>query len=245
MPYSATLFTTNGLNKLVNQAAHGFVAGQLVKLNVITFVLAQANSEASAEMVGMVSIVVDANFFWITQVGYVSALANGPYASGSLYYLSTTVAGALQVTRPTVVGEVVLPCFIADSNASDYFFTSVGDVIEPAIPFAWFTVVGDTAMAANSGYITNAGFPISLTLPVTATVGSIIKIETLSTNDVLIVQNALQSIIIVEESSTVGITGGLDLQTTNGVLAGSLTLICIVANTTWRVESGTGAWDPI
>lgn len=245
MPYSATLFTTNTLNKLVFQIGHGFIVGQVLRFNGATFVTAQADNEPNAEVVGMVYAISDADNFWITQVGFVANLATGPYTPGMLYYLSETVPGQLQTVRPTIVGEVIVPCFIADTATSGFFFGNVGEVIEPAIPFTWTTLVAGLTMVPNNGYVINGAGSLALKLPAISAVGNILKIMTLGVNGVSVTQDPFQVIHAVDAVTTVGVGGSLQLQPTNAILAGTLTLICIVANTTWRVDSGTGIWNTI
>src|SRR4029079_207334 len=93
------------------------------------FVLAQADSEANAAVVGMVSAVADANHFWVSQIGFLSNLDNGPYTPGDVYYLSPNTPGVLTNVKPTTVGQVELPCFIANGTDTGFWFASVGDLI--------------------------------------------------------------------------------------------------------------------
>lgn len=95
---------------IVNQVAHGFVAGQWVK-NVSTigtpktYALAQANTLANAyKTSGIVAFVIDANNFILQQNGYLVFDAGQPPSSalviGDSYFLSPTVAGGQQVLEP-------------------------------------------------------------------------------------------------------------------------------------------------
>jgi hypothetical protein len=106
-----------------------------------------------------------------------------------------------------------------------------------AIPGASTTVVVLTsaAMLPNNNYIANNVALVTLTLPVTAAVGTTLRIIGLGTGGWSIVQNTGQSINDGILSTTVT-TGSLSsTQRYNAV-----ELMCVVANTTWNVISGQG-----
>ena len=99
----------------------------------------------------------------------------------------------------------------------------------------WTVVTGTTqAMAINSGYVSNNAGLVTLTLPAVAAVGSVIQMQGLGAGGWQIAQNALQLIHIGSAVTTTGITGYL--ASTNQY--DSLTLLCVVANTTWTVLGG-------
>jgi hypothetical protein len=119
---------------------------------------------------------------------------------------------------------------IAIANAGGSITISTTDVANN-----WTVVTGTTqAMAVNSGYISNNAGLVTLTLPATAAVGSIIQMQGLGAGGWQIAQNALQVIHIGSAVTTIGITGYL--ASTNQY--DSLTLLCVVANTTWTVLGG-------
>ena len=200
MAWSATLFNTNALYQGVNQLAHGFIVGDIVRYDGVAFVLAQADNEPNAEIVGMVSNVQDANSFYLTQVGYIFNIASAPvnpggaYIPGSLYYLSETNPGALTATKPTTVGQVELPCFIAYTATTGFFFANVGTLIDSGSVFQWNAINSDQTLLVNNGYIVEAAAPLSLDLPSTAAIGDTIKVASTATSidSVLITQAANQ-----------------------------------------------------
>lgn len=95
--------------------------------------------------------------------------------------------------------------------------------------FSWTVVASGTqAMAPNAGYIMNNGASlVTLTLPVTAPVGSLIGIQGASSGGWAIAQNAGQKINIGFVASTVGVGGSIASTNAND----SLLLVCTVANT--------------
>lgn len=249
MAYSALQFNANALYQGVNVPAHGFtIVGEIVRFNGTDFVDANNTSEANAEVVGMISSIPNANQFYVTQMGFVSGITavpseGGAFNPGTLYYLSS-VDGELTAVKPTTVGLVELPCYIPYTATSGFFFASVGDLIEPGTLFTWNTVAGNTNMAVNNGYIVNGVGSINLLLPPVCAVGDIVKIRTLGTNGCVITQNNLQSVNIVDVTSTIGIGGTVTLNATNGVLSGAMDIECLVANTVWKGSIGSGIWTP-
>lgn len=123
----APAIDSDSLKRTVTQSGHGFSVGQVVYLNSSTYTLAIGTSAAAAEVVGMVTSVVDVNNFELTEYGYVTGLSG--LTAGVVNYLSTTVAGALQSSAPTGVGEVEKPLLIADSTTSGYFVNMRGNII--------------------------------------------------------------------------------------------------------------------
>lgn len=99
----------------------------------------------------------------------------------------------------------------------------------------WTVVTGTSqAMAVDSGYISNNAGLVTLTLPTTAAVGSTIQVQGLGAGGWQIAQNASQLIHIGSQVTTTGVSGFL--ASTNQY--DSITILCVVANTTWTVLGG-------
>ncbi len=94
----------------------------------------------------------------------------------------------------------------------------------------------NTALVANNTYSCDGGGTLTLTLPTTAAAGTIIEILGGAATGWSIAQNSGQSIQIGTATSTVGATGVV--ASTNA--ADRVTLICRVANTTWRDKGYDG-----
>ncbi len=122
---ASTLLSPTSLVLPVTQAAHGFVAGNIVKFNGLIYVLAQANTAANANVFGIVSGVVDANHFDLTLSGMVVTLTG--LIAGSVYYLNPTVAGAMTVTAPVTPGQIYKPVLIANSTTSGVWLNYQGN----------------------------------------------------------------------------------------------------------------------
>lgn len=100
----------------------------------------------------------------------------------------------------------------------------------------WTVVTGATqAAAVNNGYITNRGGGVTVTLPDTAAVGSVVRICGMAGLWVL-AQNVGETVYFGSTNTTTGVGG--TLTATNA--GDCIELVCIVANTDWRVLSSIG-----
>ncbi len=114
----------------VNQTAHGLVAGDVVRLSGTDYIKAQADTEANAEVVGIVLSVFDADNFTVQAGGYTDGLSG--LTAGVVYYLSEATAGLLTTTEPTGVGEVSKPVLISSTTTSGWLFNMRGFIIAAA-----------------------------------------------------------------------------------------------------------------
>jgi hypothetical protein len=102
---------------------------------------------------------------------------------------------------------------------------------------SWTTVSGTSqAMAVNNGYTANNAGLVTLTLPATAAIGDTVAVCGLGAGGWLIAQNAGQLIHLGSSVTTTGAGGSL--ASTNAF--DTITLTCIVANTTWTTRSVQG-----
>lgn len=101
----------------------------------------------------------------------------------------------------------------------------------------WNTVTGTTQAAAiSNGYITNNASLVTVTLPSTAAVGSVIELTGQGGGGWKLAQPASVLVNFGSASTTTG-TGG-SIASTNQF--DSVRIVCIVANTTWNVLSAQG-----
>ena len=122
---ASTLLSPTSLILPVTQA-NAFVVGNVVRLNGATFVLAQADSAAHANVFGIVSgIVTPGSVFNITLAGIVNTLAG--LVAGSVYYLSPAVAGLMTVTAPVAPGQIYKPLLIAQNATSGVWLNYQGN----------------------------------------------------------------------------------------------------------------------
>jgi hypothetical protein len=111
----------------VTQASHGFVLGDILYLNGSTYTKAIATAANTAEVVGMVSRVIDSSTFEFTISGEVTGLSS--LTAGAVYFLSDTTAGTMSTTEPSTIGYVSQPLGVASSTSSFYVTLKRGLVI--------------------------------------------------------------------------------------------------------------------
>ncbi|CAB4127705.1 hypothetical protein UFOVP93_43 [uncultured Caudovirales phage] len=158
--------------------------------------------------------------------------------------LVTTSAGVPVFSGTMTDGQIIIgssgatPTAATLTAGSGISITNAGGSITIAttdVANNWTVVTGTAQqMAVNSGYVSNNAALVTLTLPSTAAVGSIIQMQGLGAGGWQIAQNASQLIHIGSQVTTTGVSGYLAY--TNQY--DSLTLLCVVANTTWAVLGG-------
>jgi hypothetical protein len=135
----------------VTQAAHGLAVGNIVRLSGASYVKAQADTAANAEVVGIVSAVADANNFTVTMSGRVTGLSG--LTAGMVYFLDASTAGSLTATEPNLNGQISKPLLVADAATSGYFYNFRGMVIGGGILAPTMQVL----TAASGTYTTPVG----------------------------------------------------------------------------------------
>lgn len=244
---TAKALSTDRLQKTINQTTHNFGVGDLVINDALggppIYQLALGDTLANSQGVMMVSRVINADNFVVTQCGYVANITDqGVLVAGVQYYLSPTLQGALTSTRPTTTGQVIIPCFVADSANSGFYFGGSGTLIEPdgsgAIVVSTTTPVN---MAANTTYVANGGAAITFVLPAAYSVGDSFNIIDHSGFGFVVTQTlggVAQQVFDLGVTSTAGTTG----TTTTTVGGQTISLKAVVANAALRVESNKGTF---
>ncbi|MFA6080753.1 MAG: hypothetical protein WC753_04755 [Candidatus Gracilibacteria bacterium] len=101
--------------------------------------------------------------------------------------------------------------------------------------FSWTNVAGVTqSIAINSGYIANNAGLVTLTLPITAAVGSEVVVVGNGAGGWTIAQNGGQVINVGNVASTVGVGGSVSSSNRYD----SIRLVCTVADSTWVTVGG-------
>lgn len=232
--YTARALSTDRLQNVVEYANHDFAVGTILGWDGSTWFLSIANSDLNSQVVGMVSVVLDANNFVITQVGFVSNLPLS-YTAGDEYYLSPSVPGALTNVKPVTPGEYVVALFIPYTLHTGYFAVTPGvEVLGSPGIFVWHPVTTNTVMVGDNGYFVETNS--TLTLPAASGVGDIIEITNFGASGFTVAQTgSSQQISGLGASTTPGSSGSV-VATYNG---SSVRMVCLVANTSWQILSGT------
>jgi len=139
----------------VTQVGHSFSIGQAVYLNGSTYALAQANAANTAETVGVVTDVLSANMFQVTELGYTIGLSG--LSAGTVYFLSDSVAGSLTATEPTILGSISKPMLLADSATSGYVLNYRGTVVGGANARAQVALLNNSTTTVQDVGIYEAG----------------------------------------------------------------------------------------
>ena len=122
----------------INQASHGFTSadvGRPLYLNGSVYALAKADAEATAEVAGLISRIIDANNFEVCLSGEVSSVGanlivgGGALTPGEMYFLSASDAGKISTTPPSVVGQISKPVGIARTSSALDFFNMRGSSV--------------------------------------------------------------------------------------------------------------------
>jgi hypothetical protein len=141
--------TGSALAVEVNQVAHGFAVGDVIRLDgENTYAKALADSAANAEVVGIVTIVSGDDDFSYTTEGAVTAGVPDE-TPGTVLFLSDTVAGELTATAPTTQGHVSMPlATIVEAEVKMVFHKYRGMVLgsgtAQATSVATYTATGTT-----------------------------------------------------------------------------------------------------
>lgn len=117
-----TPITSQSVSININQTAHAFTVGNILRIQnaAATYLKAQADVAANAEVIGIVSSVIDANNFMLVTNGYVTGLSG--LTKGTVYFLSDATAGLLVTTEPAPNGvKVSKSLLIADSATTGFF----------------------------------------------------------------------------------------------------------------------------
>ena len=103
----------------VNQVAHGFSVGDVIKLSgANTYAKAQADSSANAEVAGIVIIVTDADHFTFAMSGIITTGVPA-VAAGTFLFLDDATAGGLVSTAPTTTGHVSKPVLLVIASGAE------------------------------------------------------------------------------------------------------------------------------
>lgn len=133
------------ISKSISQTAHGFSVGNWVYYNGTSYALAQASTVTLAEVIGVVTQVIDTNNFVLTVNGSATGLSG--LTAGTIYFLSPTSAGAITATEPSTAGQVDKTVCVADSTTSCWVVQDRGTLIASALPINAVAAVGSTPNA--------------------------------------------------------------------------------------------------
>jgi hypothetical protein len=105
-------------------------------------------------------------------------------------------------------------------------------------PFLWAAAAADAGLVNNNGYINTKAALLTMTLPATAAVGTVIKVmgSTTGATGWKIAQNANQYIWTGNVKSTTGVGGSIASSDVHDAVC----LVCVVADLAWNAYSVVG-----
>lgn len=110
------------------------------------------------------------------------------------------------------------------------------EIIGSGLAWEEITATGPTSLEVNKGYILNNAGLVTVALPATAALGSVIKITGKGAGGWTLTQNAGQTIYFASANTTTGAGGSL---ASTGA-RDSIELVCVTANNDFNVISSTG-----
>lgn len=96
------------IEKIFTQVSHGFSVGEVISWSGGTFIKAIADTTQLDEVVGFITLVAGDDFT-VVFAGYVDGLTPLSLAANSTYFLSSSVAGGITTTSPTLTGTYSKP----------------------------------------------------------------------------------------------------------------------------------------
>jgi hypothetical protein len=136
------------VEKIITQNAHGFSVAQAVYYNGSAYALARADSDSTADVIGIISAVTT-NTFTIVTSGAITLSGLTP----GMYFLSASTAGLLTLTPPSTVGQVRKPLMSAVSATEGFVNIDLGITINtiPATTFDTITSGTNTSATMTVG----------------------------------------------------------------------------------------------
>jgi len=186
--------------------------------------------DIAATYVGQTSITTLGTITAGTWTGTTIAVANGgtgqtSYTNGQLLIGKTTGNTLAKATLTAGTG-----ISITNGSGSITIASSGGGI-------SWTEVTGTSqAAAVNNGYITNNAGLVTVTIPTTAAVGSVVRVVGKGAGGWRIAQNASEIIHFGVFNTTTGTGGRLDSVNRYDAVE----LVCTVADTEWTVVSSQG-----
>ena len=238
MANSARPTSTDLLTKLINLPGHGFAVGQVLVEKIGVWSLAVANSLINCAGSWIVSIVPDANSFYVTQTGWVNNLT-GPYTVGIQYYLSPTSAGNLTATKPTTAGQVLFPCFVPDSATSGFFYGGSGELITSGAFSNWHVNNTNETMVANDGYAIIGAVTVSKAIPAVFAPGDEFAVMLHDPAPAAFIITMPGAVTVFDVGAGISTTAGGTISST--VQGNTIIMVGMRANTELRVLNSKGA----
>jgi len=157
-------------------------------------------------------------------------------AAANMNYVAVGATGTILVANTAAD-----PTWLA-AGTNTHVLTAKGAGVAPAWEaptgdFTWSEVTGTTqAAVVDAGYITNNAALVTVTLPDTAALGSVLRITGKGAGGWKLAQNAGETVYFGTSSTTPGAGGSL----ASTAVRDTVELVCVTADTDWNVISSVG-----
>ena len=178
------------------------------------------NRIASASVTGVASF----NSTYLTVSNGAVSLASAYQVTGDTVAVGTGIAVSRSGNTSTV------------TNIGVQSFNGATGAVTAGVALAFSVITADQTAAINTGYIANKGTLLTLTLPTTAAVGSVIRVSGMNAGLWKIAQNASGIIHFGKTDTTTGVGGYIS----STLARDAVELVCCVANNEWNVISSVG-----
>jgi hypothetical protein len=161
----------------------------------------------------------------------------GDYQPATKKYVDDTAQDAGGYTDE--MAQDAVGGILDDGSVGNVTFTydDAGGVISAIVPnITWSIVTEDGNLTINTGTLANKGTLLTLTLPATAVVGSVVRVNGMNAGLWKIAQNANGVIHFGNANTTTGVSGYISSTLTYDAVE----LVCTVANNEWVVVSSVG-----
>lgn len=233
----------------ITQSSHGFSVGNVLYLNSATYTLAKADNILTAEAIGIVSVVIDANTFTLLMEGYLTTLSG--LTAGTPYYLSDSSAGAYTATEPVTVGNVSKPLFVATSTTTAIYNNYRGKIIPTSFSLPVSVANGGTGLTTLTAYaLMAAGTTATGNMQQVSGVGNAGQVLTSAgaaalptwSNPAGLIYTGVSSNTVMVANNGYYLTGGGALTMTLPTTAAAGTILEIVGygSTSWSIVQATG-----
>ena len=193
------------------------------------------NAESNNLIIGSAGVASESNVLRIGTYGSGTGQQNLCYIAAIYPVTAATGSRSVFVDTNGQLGAIV-------NGAAGTVLTSNGAGSTPswqtpaAGGFTWSAITADQTAAINNGYICNKAGTLTLTLPASAAVGSIIEVTGINTATGWKIAQGTGQIIYFGTTNTTVTTGYLQ----SSAIRDSIKMVCIVTDTTWQVISSLG-----
>lgn len=144
--------TGGGSAAITVDQVHTFVEGQAIYFNGTEYDKALATNEQEADVLGIVSKVIDADTFQFLPAGEVKGLTG--LTAGATYFLSASSSGTITTTEPSIIGHISVPVGVATSATTLLVSIKRGYVIGGANARTQVSLANNTSTTVQdvSGY---------------------------------------------------------------------------------------------